>query len=444
MLFIVESNFYLLLLSDHKYRKLVMKVISYNNNGKTRYSISNDKYIPAHHLITYFLQVQLANKATNTIERKAYELLFAFKYFNKKKVNLIGDIEGLKFFSEEEISIFAKSCKLKLSTLESEYVGSIISEVALRNLMARNQPTKNIVDEGTAKGRFDTFVHFYKFVFNRYHGRALLPLQKQEEYNKCLIEFTTSRKSMGRWKKSFSDPFKSYFSDEKYFELLEITQANSNKNSFYSKVRNELIIKIFIETGLRRGAVAKLKISDVFNDRQPRVRVTRTPDDITDKRRNKAAQKTRAHVSPISAELAAKIEYYIKEIRSKLPNTHTHEFVFVTEKDSRNTLGQPLSLRSYNQIFEKLSDALSIEVTPHILRHKWNEIFDVNIDTLAKELNLDSQAKEDIRKYAMGWSVNSAMADIYNNFRLAVKTREHHLSRQKELSSSIGSRNTAG
>ena len=420
-----------------------MKVISYSSNGKTFYSISNDKFIPVHHLITYYLQVQLATKATNTIERKAYELLFALKYFNKRKIDLISNVECLKFFSEEEINIFAKSCKLKLSTLESESVIPIISEVALRNLMARNQPTKNIVDEGTAKGRFDTFVHFYKFAFNRCHGHDLLPLKKQEDYNRCLIELTTSRKSMGRWKKSFSDPFQSHFPDEKYFELLEITQAKSNKNPFHSKIRNELIIKIIIETGLRRGAVAKLKISDVFNDRQPRIRVTRTPDDVTDKRRNKASQKTKAHVSAISTQLAKKIEYYIKEIRGNLPNTQTHEFVFVTEKDSRNTLGQPLSLRSYNQIFEKISNTLSVEVTPHILRHKWNEIFDIDIDSLAKELNLDSQTKEDIRKYAMGWTANSKMADIYNNFRLALKTKDYHLTRQKELSSRITSQNTS-
>ncbi|MCP4991742.1 MAG: hypothetical protein GY928_38480 [Colwellia sp.] len=59
-------------------------------------------------------------------------------------------------------------------------------------------------------------------------------------------------------------------------------------------------------------------------------------------------------------------------------------------------------------------------------------------------MNLDSQAKEDVRKYAMGWSANSTMADIYNNFRLAVKTREYHLSRQRKLSSRVTRRGTAG
>ena len=98
----------------------------------------------------------------------------------------------------------------------------------------------------------------------------------------------------------------------------------------------------------------------------------------------------------------------------------------MTEKNCRGTIGKPLALRNYNSIFKKLSNILGVEVTPHTLRYKWNEVFDVNIDSLAKELNLDSQTKEDIRKYAMGWTANSEMADIYNNFRLAVKTREHH------------------
>ena len=60
-----------------------MKVITYKNNGKTRYSISDDRYIPLHHIITYYLQVELGRKSSNTIERKAYELLFIFKYFKK-------------------------------------------------------------------------------------------------------------------------------------------------------------------------------------------------------------------------------------------------------------------------------------------------------------------------------------------------------------------------
>lgn len=420
-----------------------MKVITYKSNGKTRYSISDDKYIPLHPIITYYLQVELGGKSSNTLERKSYELLFILKYFKKTGIDLIRRIEKLIFISEEEISIFAKACKLKALIADKEVVTTAFTQVSLRNLMARNQPTENIVEEGTAKGRFDTFIHFYKFVFRRNHGRHVLTKTQQNNYKECLIELTTAKKSMGSWSKKISDPFMSNFSDEKCFELLDIINPSNDNNPFSSKIRNELIIKILIDTGIRRGAVAKLKISDVFNDKEPRLRVTKTPDDVTDPRRNRASQKTKPHISPLSPELASKLEYYIKEIRSRVPNTNTHEFVFVTEKNCRGTIGKPLALRNYNSIFKKLSNILGVEITAHTLRYKWNEVFDVNIDSLATELNLDSHAKEDIRKYAMGWSANSEMADIYNNFRLAVKTREHHLSRQREISSRVISRNTS-
>lgn len=420
-----------------------MKVITYKSNGKTRYSISDDKYIPLHPIITYYLQVELGEKSSNTLERKSYELLFIFKYFKKRGIDLVQSIEEFKFISEEEISVFAKACKLKALIADKEVVTTIFTQVSLRNLMARNQPTENIVEEGTAKGRFDTFIHFYKFVCRRNHARKVLTEVQQNNYKQCLIELVTSKKSMGSWSKKISDPFMSNFSDEKCFELLDIINPSNDNNPFSSKIRNELIIKIIMDTGIRRGAVAKLKISDVFNDKEPRIRVTRTPDDVTDPRRNRASQKTKPHVSPLSPELASRLEYYIKEIRSHIPNTDTHEFVFVTEKNCRGTIGKPLALRNYNSIFIKLSKILAVEITPHTLRYKWNEVFDVNIDSLAKEHNLDSQSKEDIRKYAMGWTVNSEMADIYNNFRLAVKTREHHLSRQRELSARVTRRNTS-
>lgn len=410
-----------------------MRVVAYQSNGKSFYSLVDASYIPIHHLVTYFLQVEIGSKQPNTKERRAYELLFALEYFDGKGINLIAKIEELDFIQETEISMFVRVCKLKTKVVRKKAVESIVTEKVLRNLIARNQPVENIVSEGTAHGRIDTFIQFYKFVFNRIHGRSVISEAQQKSYNQSLIDLVTAKNSMGKWSTSFSDPYKSRFPGDKYFELLELINPSSEMNPFFSKIRNSLIVKLLIETGIRRGAVAKLKISDIFNDKQPRIRITRTPDDVTDPRRNKAAQKTKAHVSPVSKELAKALEYYISNVRSCVPNTEAHEFVFVSEKNSRDSLGKPLSLGSINAIFKKLSVVLDVEITPHTLRHKWNEIFDEDIDSLAKELNLDTQAKEDIRKYAMGWSAKSTMADVYNNFRLAVKTRDYHLARQREI-----------
>ena len=40
------------------------------------------------------------------------------------------------------------------------------------------------------------------------------------------------------------------------------------------------------------------------------------------------------------------MKHYINHIRSEIPGTHAHDFIFVSEKDSRGTIGQPLSLKS--------------------------------------------------------------------------------------------------
>lgn len=409
-----------------------MRVVTYKNSGITYWSLANEQYIPVHPLVSHYLQVKNGGRSVNTKQRKAYELSFVFKYFQSRGIDLIADIEAFKLLSEKEISLFARACKFKVNVMEQN-IGTTITKTAISNLLARNQPTANIVEEGTAKGRLDTFIGFYKYVYERRHGRAVIALQRQADYEQCLIDLDTARASMGSWKKQVIDPFCSRFSDEKYFELLEVIRPISEKNPFKnSRLRNELIIKVLIETGFRRGAVAKLKISDVFNDRVPRVRVTRTPDDMSDPRRDRASQKTKSHVSPISSELAKKLEYYIKGVRNVLPNTDNHEFVFVTEKNSRGTLGKPLTLRSYNHIFNVLSATLEAEVTPHTLRYKWNELFDDEMNSVARELGFDSKTIEDIRKYAMGWSAKSEMAEVYNNFKLASKAREFHLARQRE------------
>ena len=57
---------------------------------------------------------------------------------------------------------------------------------------------------------------------------------------------------------------------------------------------------------------------------------------------------------------------------------------------------------------------------PHTLRHKWNEILDVE----GERLGVNPVLLEDIRKYAMGWSQGTTMNQVYNDKRLALKARE--------------------
>ncbi|NUW69238.1 hypothetical protein HOP39_16680 [Vibrio coralliilyticus] len=121
-----------------------------------------------------------------------------------------------------------------------------------------------------------------------------------------------------------------------------------------------------------------------------------------------------------------KIKNYIDNIRIRFPEADTHDFVFIAEMNSQGTAGQPLSLASYNQIFNTLSAALSFRVHPHLIRHKWNEVF----TDKGKEKNMSLDEMDKLRKYAMGWVRDSNMSEIYNDFKTAEAVREVQRLRQ--------------
>lgn len=78
-----------------------------------------------------------------------------------------------------------------------------------------------------------------------------------------------------------------------FFKLLEIIKPFSPDNPWTesSRTRNKLIVDIFIETGIRLGALNKLKISDIKEGAEgTRLHITRTPNDPTDPRKLSPAQ----------------------------------------------------------------------------------------------------------------------------------------------------------
>ncbi|TOR04688.1 integrase, partial [Vibrio parahaemolyticus] len=224
------------------------------------------------------------------------------------------------------------------------------------------------------------------------------------------------------------DPLEQVIPDEVFFEMLEIIKPSNPNNPWKgSKLRNQLIVNIFIETGIRKGALAKLKSSNVKNDAHGfRIMITRTPNDVTDKRRLRASQKTKPHSSAISEETFDLIKLYIETERVKYSESQSHDFILVSEKG--NTAGEHLSVLSINYVIKSLSNALKFELTPHLFRHKWNELFDEK----ASAAGYSSEQIEDIRKYAMGWDEDSKMGSIYNEFKHALKVHELSAQRQKD------------
>ena len=156
-----------------------------------------------------------------------------------------------------------------------------------------------------------------------------------------------------------------------------------------------------------------MKISDCqFYGDFNKIKVYSTPDDKSDPRVNRPDKKSgRPHLSGIEQSLMKEIEFYIRHVRSMFTKAKTHDFIFVSEKDTHNTAGLPITREMVNYMFTRVSKALGFKINPHLLRHKWNE----NLSEKGESKGFDREYIEDLRRNAMGWQPDSKMGRVYNN-----------------------------
>jgi integrase len=409
-----------------------MKLRRYQVDNIPFVAIVDDSDCPADPYVSAYLST-LSGRSFNTQLRNANELVFVLGHFSKKKIDLAARVESGQFISDKEYMQFYEACHLQKNRPETSVVPlQNITDKALRNVIAANQRQMARVANETQQGRIRRLREYLETLFQHFHDSHSVDERTFDRFNQLTAMIKLDEDSLSRNRsEDVADPSESVIPDVVFTRLLEMILPSSPNNPFKgSKIRNYLIVSVFIQTGIRRGALAKMKISDChFYGTYDRISIYRSGIDPTDPRLEKPNQKTKAHLATISPVLMRQIKYYIDHVRAAIPNSTAHDFIYVSEKGSRGTLGQPISLKTINAIFLVLSKALGFPVHPHLLRHKWNEIFDK--EGVHKEI--DHRLLEDVRKYAMGWSQKSTMAETYNNKRLAQKARELSAAHQKRV-----------
>ncbi len=391
---------------------MIVKV--YKCNHQTYVAIVNENQIPVSHYISNYLNIDMKTTSFNSKITYAYELKYIINFFHSQSppINLIERIVSRELLTRREIDIFLNKVT-KASTEKNPTIDiKRLSSKKVENLIHMANYRYNLLNPDSAKKRINRLIHFIDRTIKRVN-----------------IDYSDYEKIDKKW-----GMLKEYLSSSNN-NLKKNSKVRSNKQVISdSKFRNFLIISLLIETGIRRGACANIKISDLkmygtFDE----IKITRDHDNETDDRLFKGRQKTREHSVYVTPKLMKDIKYYITKIRKKHPNTEKHNFLFVTEMNTKNTIGSPLSLQSYNKIFNKLSVSLNIHITPHTLRHKWNELFEDIINS-TEATNID---KESIRNFLMGWNPDSKMGNTYNEYSLQKKIQEIMKKIQEEITSNI-------
>lgn len=212
--------------------------------------------------------------------------------------------------------------------------------------------------------------------------------------------------------------------NEQVTTLTDMVSVKSKINPFSEHVRfrNNLIIEILLETGIRGGELLNIKLVD-FDYAHKSLCIVRRPDDQNEPRLRQPLVKTLERKIPLSIELTELIQKYISDFRSKQCHAREHGYLLVTHS-SKGQLGHALTISGYQKIFEQIrknSNVLS-NIVGHSLRHTWNVKFSEMM-----HMNSNSQdyiTYEKVRNYLMGWKKNSTTSDIYNQAFIAQESRK--------------------
>jgi len=403
----------------------IMKLRRYQFNSLPFVSIVDEADCPIDPYVSCYLNGALSAKSANTRFRYANELLFMLHYFSEKNIDLPARVASGRFITHKEYMQFYDRCCLSKGFCEESLNVKFIdiNDKHLRNIIVANQKGMATVSGETLKGRVRRLRKFLLWLYDQFHEVQDVDDKTNKKFNYLISKIKLDEDSLGKnATQQVGDPEESVIPDDVFLKFLEMVMPSSHNNPFKaSRVRNYLIVNLLVQSGIRRGALAKLKVSDChFWGGYDQISIYRSGNDPTDPRAEKPDQKTKAHYATVDTSLLKSVKFYVDNIRAVFPHAKFHDFVFVSENDSKGTAGQPLSLKAINAVFRKLSRALGFHVHPHLLRHKWNEVFDKK----GELLGVNPALLEDSRKYAMGWSHNSRQNENYNEKRIALKARE--------------------
>lgn len=217
--------------------------------------------------------------------------------------------------------------------------------------------------------------------------------------------------------------------DDHLSMLLGAIEPESEANPWtgaHPKARNELIVRWLLELGIRRGELLGVRISDI-NFQTNEVLIARRADDGADPRKHQPNTKTNARLLPLGERLSRLTRSYVQGPRRATKGARKHDYLFVA-----NGTGRPLTQAAVNKVFEVLRARvpdLPQNLSPHVLRHTWNDEFSKLMD----ETKVSEEREKQMRSRLMGWSDTSETAATYTRRHTRRKAKEASIALQRKL-----------
>ena len=322
----------------------IMYVQEVKVNGQRKYLLVDSEGLPITPVVKYLKYLDQTGKSHNTLKTYCYGLKHYFTFLEEtgkdyKQITLQGMTEFVSWLQNPYRNSKVITASPMASKLTAKTVNLTITVVTnFYDYLYRNDELPTDVADKLMK-------QIYVGNGKRYKG-FLHHITKGNPVTKNLLKVKEPKKKLKTLTKE---------------QVVQLVQATSN-------IRDEFLLNLLFETGLRIGEVLSLHIADFKRDYRIGYHIQ-----LVDRGEleNGAKLKTNERKIEISSDLMNLYDDYLYEVLDEL-ETDTN-FLFVKLKGANK--GEPLEYTDVQSLFKRLKQKTGIDAHPHLLRHTHASIY---------------------------------------------------------------------
>jgi integrase len=376
-------------------------------------------------------QIRGRNRATATIEQALRAVMVLHVFLDASGIDLPARLQEGRLLELGELEELARHCRLPVDALEVDTAPMLARAsklMSLEKFRMRPSAPKPEVHPATAAVRLGYIRDYLRWLathrlLQRRHGDPVYSaLLNQMELVLGILKERAPGSGRGTKHREGLSPE----TVGRLERVIDPTFAGNPWTGAHARERNALMVRWLLSLGLRRGELLGIRIPDI-NFQTNEVLIVRRADDPADPRKYQPNAKTNARLLPLDDALSHDTRRYILGARRNFEGARKHDFLFVA-----SGTGAPLTLVAVNKLFAALREKcpeLPEDLSPHVLRHTWNDRFSEIMD----RHRVSEETEKKARSRLMGWSETSNTAATYTRRHIQNKAREASLQLQKSM-----------
>lgn len=396
--------------------------------------------IPLWHPTLFVLtELRATNRAAATLLQATRAVMVAHQVLRHLGVDLDERLASGKILELSEIDAMANLAGLTQEALdgllEAEAPVPTVSSprvTSLEKVRMRLKPTQQLPQVG-AETKAIRLIYIRDYLAWRIRGKLLkLDFRHPVYHSLVTAEPLVVQRFTERIPSSpvFNDlGARQGVSQEVRDRIVQVTHPDSPENPWknrHVRMRNQLIFRWLLDLGLRKGELLGIQLGDL-DMRSNEVLIARRADGPIEVRKDAPNVKTKDRLLALGKDLAQLTKEYVQGPRRVVRDARRHPYLFVA-----TGTGDPLTKAAVAKLFVELRrkvPGLPEELSPHVLRHTWNDKFSELMD----ERGVPPDEEEKMRKQQMGWSDRSKMPAVYTKRHIRRKTNEASLALQTQV-----------